>query len=90
MGALTSDNAVSHRSRRPAKPRGEPARPVGRLLPGFAGWRALSSLDEIGGIGVLGFWPAVVLVEVWSLVAMSLAPRLALPAEMMLRMERMS
>jgi hypothetical protein len=65
------------------------------LLPWFGGLWVLSLLGDIGGgLGVLGFWPAVVLVAVWSLVVMSLALRSALPAEetaeMMLRMERMS
>jgi hypothetical protein len=55
----------------------------------------LSLLGDIGGgLGWLGFWPAVACVAVWSLIVIALAMRSALPAEdtaeMMLRMERMS
>lgn len=62
------------------------------LLPWFGGMWLLSALGNIGGgYGVLGFWPGVGLVAVWSFVVMGLALRTALPAietvEMMMRME---
>jgi hypothetical protein len=62
------------------------------LLPWFGGMWVLSALGEIGGgFGILGFWPCVVLVAVWSLVVIALARRSALSPEgtaaMMARME---
>jgi hypothetical protein len=41
---------------------------------------ALSGHD-LGGYGVLGFWPAVIVTAVWSLVVIELAKRSSLPAE---------
>jgi hypothetical protein len=43
----------------------------------------LSSLSghDLGGYGVLGFWTAVVLTAVWSLVVIEMAKRSSLPAE---------
>jgi amino acid transporter len=68
---------------------------IGWLLPWFGGMWVLSALGEVGGgAGVLGFWPAVVLVAIWSLVVLGLAQRSALsPQEttaIMARMDSMS
>ncbi|MGB8276328.1 MAG: APC family permease [Methylovirgula sp.] len=62
------------------------------LLPWFGGMWVLSALGDIGGgFGLLGFWPGVVAVAVWSLIVITLALRSALPAEetaeIMVRME---
>jgi amino acid transporter len=48
----------------------------------FGGMWILSALSghDLGGYGLLGFWPAVVLTAVWSLVVIELAKRTALPA----------
>ncbi len=52
------------------------------LLPWFGGMWMLSGLSGIdGGLAVLGFWPAVVTVTIWSLIVMWLALRSSLPAE---------
>jgi len=59
-------------------------------LPWFGGVRVLSLPGDVGGLGRLGFGPAAACVAVWRLVIIALAARAALPAEMMLRMERMS
>jgi amino acid transporter len=63
------------------------------LLPWFGGMWVLSALSDIGGgWGVIGFWPGVVLVAIWSLFVTWLALASALPAEqtaaMMVRIER--
>ena len=51
------------------------------LLPWFGGMWVLSALSDVGGgFGVLGFWPGVVLVAIWSLFVIALALRSALPA----------
>jgi amino acid transporter len=49
----------------------------------FGGMWILSALSghDLGGYGVLGFWPDVVLTAVWSLVVIELAKRSSLPAE---------
>ncbi len=65
---------------------------IGWLLPWFGGMWVLSALSDIGGgFGLLGFWPGVAAVAVWSLVVMALALRSALPAaetaEIMVRMQ---
>jgi amino acid transporter len=65
------------------------------LLPWFGGMWLLSALGDVGGgFGVLGFWPCVILVAVWSLVVIRLALRTALPpdatAAMMASMDRAS
>ncbi|MGH6677200.1 MAG: hypothetical protein ACRECE_13365, partial [Xanthobacteraceae bacterium] len=62
------------------------------LLPWFGGMWLISALGNIGGgFGVLGFWPGVAAVAVWSLIVIALALRSALPAaetaEIMVRME---
>ena len=62
------------------------------LLPWFGGMWVISALGNVGGgFGVLGFWPGVVLVAIWSLIVIAFAMRSALPAEetaeMMVRME---
>jgi len=64
------------------------------LLPWFGGMWALSALSDIGGgFAVLGFWPGVALVAVWSLIVIALALRSALPAvetaKIMVRMDTM-
>ncbi len=48
----------------------------------FGGMWILSAMSghDLGGYGLLGFWPAVVLTSVWSLVVIELAKRTALPA----------
>jgi amino acid transporter len=63
------------------------------LLPWFGGMWLISALGNIsGGFGVLGFWPGVAAVAVWSLIVIVLALRSALPAaetaEIMVRMEK--
>jgi amino acid transporter len=51
------------------------------LLPWFGGMWVLSALSDVGGgFDVLGFWPGVILVAIWSLVVIGLALRSALPA----------
>jgi hypothetical protein len=62
------------------------------LLPWFGGMWVLSGLSDVGGgAGVLGFWPAVILVAIWSVLVIALAQRAALTPEqtavMMARME---
>jgi amino acid transporter len=49
----------------------------------FGGMWIVSALGghDLGGYGVLGFWPAVVVTAVWSLVVIELAKRSSLPAE---------
>jgi amino acid transporter len=64
------------------------------LLPWFDGMWVLSALSDVGGgYGVLGFWPGVILVAVWSLLVIALALRSALPAvetaKIMVHMETM-
>jgi amino acid transporter len=63
------------------------------LLPWFGGMWGLSALGDVGGgFAVLGFWPGVIVVAIWSLIVIALAMRSALPAEetaeMMVRMEK--
>jgi hypothetical protein len=53
----------------------------------------LSALSDLGGgFAVLGFWPGVIVVAIWSLIVIVLAMRSALSAEetaeMMVRMEK--
>ena len=51
------------------------------LLPWFGGLWILSYLSNLGGgIGVLAFWPGVIIVTIWSIFVMWLALRLALPS----------
>jgi amino acid transporter len=62
------------------------------LLAWFGGMWVLSWLGDVGGgIGVLSFWPGVILVAIWSLIVIWLALRSSLPAretaEIMVRME---
>ena len=66
-------------------------RHIAWLLPWFGGMWVLSALGTVGGgFGVLGFWAAVVLVAVWSLLVVALALRTALPeAETVAVMARM-
>jgi amino acid transporter len=64
------------------------------LLPWFGGMWVLSALSNVGGgYGVLGFWPGVILVAVWSVLVIVLALRSALPAvetaKIMVHMETM-
>lgn len=49
----------------------------------FGGMWIVSALSghDLGGYGVLSFWPAVVVTAVWSLVVIELAKRSSLPAE---------
>ncbi|HEX3882262.1 MAG TPA: APC family permease [Stellaceae bacterium] len=49
----------------------------------FGGMWIVSALSghDLGGYGVLGFWPAVVLTAGWSLIVIELAKRSSLPAE---------
>jgi amino acid transporter len=52
------------------------------LLPWFGGVWILSALGDVGGgMGLLSFWPSLILVAVWSVLVMVLALRSALPAE---------
>lgn len=52
------------------------------LLPWFGGIWIISGLGNIdGGFGLLGFWPCVAAVTIWSLIVIVLALRSALPAE---------
>lgn len=65
------------------------------LLPWFGGMWVLSALGDVGsGLGLLGFWAAVVLVAIWSLIVLWLAQRSALAPEetaaMMASMEAMA
>jgi amino acid transporter len=48
----------------------------------FGGMWILSALSghDLGGYGVLGFWPAVVVTALWSLVVIEIAKRSSLPA----------
>jgi amino acid transporter len=66
-------------------------RHISWLLPWFAGLWVLSALSGIGGgVGVLGFWPGVVLVVIWSLLMVRLALAMALsPSETQAIMARM-
>ncbi len=62
------------------------------LLAWFGGMWILSAIGDVdGGAGRLTFWRGVIAVAVWSLIAMELAIRSALPAmetaEMMARMK---
>ncbi len=64
------------------------------LLPWFGGMWVISALGDIdGGSGVLGFWPCVAAVTIWSVFVVFLALRSALPAEetaaIMMRMREM-
>jgi amino acid transporter len=64
------------------------------LLPWFGGMWVISALGDIdGGSGVLGFWPCVAAVTIWSVFVIFLALRSALPAEetaaIMVRMREM-
>jgi len=61
------------------------------LLPWFGGMWVLSALSDLGGgFGVMGFWPGVIIVAVWSVIVIAFALRSALPAvetaELMVRM----
>ena len=49
----------------------------------FGGMWIVSALSghDLGGDGVLGFWPAVVVTAAWSLVVIELAKRSSLPVE---------
>jgi amino acid transporter len=63
------------------------------LLPWFGGMWVFSALGDVGGgAGLLGFWPGVIIVALWSLIVIVLAMRSALPAaetaQIMIRMER--
>ncbi|GAB0116717.1 APC family permease [Acidisoma sp. 7E03] len=52
------------------------------LLPWFGGVWVISALSDIGGgLGILSFWPGVIVTVVWSLVVIALALRSALVAE---------
>ena len=52
------------------------------LLAWFGGMWVLSAVGDVGGgYGLLGFWPGVVLVAIWSLVVIWLAKHSALPAD---------
>lgn len=52
------------------------------LLPWFGGMWILSALGDLGGgAGVLGFWPAVGSVAIWSVVVLVVALRTALTPE---------
>jgi len=67
-------------ARRPARDFGW--RNIAWLFPWFAGMWVLSALGNVGGgLGVLGFWPAVVLVAIWSLVVLTLAQNSAVSPE---------
>ena len=49
----------------------------------FGGMWILSAVSghDLGGYGLLGFWPAVVVTAIWSLVVIELAKRSSLPSE---------
>jgi amino acid transporter len=49
----------------------------------FVGMWVISALSghDLGGYGVLGFWPAVIVTAIWSLIVIELAKRSSLPAE---------
>ena len=49
----------------------------------FGGMWILSALSghDLGGYGILGFWPAVAVTAVWSLIVIELAKRSSLPVE---------
>jgi hypothetical protein len=53
------------------------------LGPWFGGMWIVSALSghDLGGDGVLGFWPAAIATAIWSLVVIELAKRSSLPAE---------
>ncbi len=62
------------------------------LVPWFGGMWVISALGDIdGGLGWLTFWPAAVVVAIWSLVVIAFALKSALPAvetaKMMAQME---
>ena len=51
------------------------------LVPWFGGLWILSYLSDLGnGIGLIKFWPGVIIVTIWSIFVLWLALRLALPA----------
>ena len=56
---------------------------IGWLGAWFGGMWIISALSghDLGGYGILGFWSAVVLTALWSLVVIELAKRSSLPAE---------
>ncbi len=57
-------------------------RNIAWLIAWFGGMWVLSLLSNIGGgLGMLGFWPGVGAVTVWSLIVIELAKRSAIPAE---------
>ena len=76
-------------ARRPAADFGW--RHISWLFPWFVGMWVLSALGGVGGgWGALGFWPAVVLVAIWSLVVLTLAQNSAIsPEESEAMMQRM-
>ena len=49
----------------------------------FGGMWIVSALSgrDLGGYGILSFWPAVAVTAVWSLVVIELAKRSSLPVE---------
>lgn len=52
------------------------------LLPWFGGMWVITALGGVGGgLGWLGFWPAVIVTIIWSLIVIALAVRCALVAE---------
>ncbi|HTI01464.1 MAG TPA: APC family permease [Acidisoma sp.] len=52
------------------------------LLPWFGGIWVISALSNVGGgLGILTFWPAVIVTVIWSLVVVAIALRCALVAE---------
>lgn len=56
---------------------------IGWLGAWFGGMWIISALSghDLGGYGILGFWSAVLLTALWSLVVIELAKRSSLPAE---------
>ncbi|MDE2335207.1 MAG: APC family permease [Rhodospirillales bacterium] len=65
-------------ARRPAAAFGW--REIAWLLPWFGGMWVISALSDVGGgLGWLGFWAAVGLTVIWSLVVIAIALRCALP-----------
>lgn len=67
-------------SRRPAAEFGW--REIFWLLPWFGGIWIISALSDVGGgLGILTFWPAVIVTVVWSLIVVVIALRCALVAE---------